>query len=136
MVWMTSVSKGEILHQTSDMIGTTFRETVEEDGKGIEMHGVITGYEPDKSISFHIESQINVVDVEYSIEGTHNGVCLTQKGIVHWKFPMNVISIIIGGKIRQNIIAQSREELDRLKKLSEGYVQAITDAGGKSTSKG
>ena len=57
MHWMTSVSKTEMLHETPNMIGTTFREIVEEDGQGIEMEGVVTGYEPNKFISFHLNSQ-------------------------------------------------------------------------------
>jgi uncharacterized protein YndB with AHSA1/START domain len=77
-VWMTSVSKTEILNETPDRVGTTFRETVEEDGNGIEMQGVVTGYQPNKLISFHLDSRVNQVDVEYRIEETHMGVRLTQ----------------------------------------------------------
>ena len=44
MVWQTNVTKTEILQETPDMIGTTFRETIEENGHGVEMHGVVMGY--------------------------------------------------------------------------------------------
>jgi len=38
MMWQTSVSKTEILHETPDIIGTTAREIIEENGRSVEMH--------------------------------------------------------------------------------------------------
>ena len=67
--WMTSVSEGEILHETPNRVGTTFREIVEDDDGSMEMHGRITKFKTDKLIAFHLESRVNVVDVEYSLEG-------------------------------------------------------------------
>ena len=37
MVWQTNVSKTEILEKTPDWIGTTFRETIEENGSGTDL---------------------------------------------------------------------------------------------------
>ena len=76
--WMSSVSKAELLHETSDMVGTAFRETVEEDGRGTEMHGVVTDYKPNQLIAFHLSGKFNVVDVEYRLEEIDNRTRLTQ----------------------------------------------------------
>ena len=67
MTWMTSVTKGEVIYESPDIVGTTFRETVVDESGSIEMEGVISGYQPDKSISFHLTSRVNIVDVAYSI---------------------------------------------------------------------
>lgn len=123
MQWMTSVVGGEILQETPGKIGTTFREFVEENGEGVEMQGVITGYEPGKLISFHLESRINVVDTEFSVEAIPEGTRFTQIANVRWKFPVNVISLFMGGKMRQNISAQSQKEFEKLKELCEGGVE-------------
>jgi uncharacterized protein YndB with AHSA1/START domain len=120
--WMTSVTKTEILHETPERIGTTFREVVEEDGSGVELQGVITDFKPNKSISFHLDSRVNAVDVEYYVEETQNGTRLTQNANVQWKFPVNVISIFMGVKIKQNISAQSQKEFEKLKELCENSV--------------
>lgn len=120
---MSSVSKTEMIHETAGMLGTTFRETVEEGGKGLEMQGIVTGYEPDKSISFHLSSRIHVIDVEHCIEKTGDGVRLTQNATIRWKFPMNLISLVIGAKIRDGIMNQAREELGKLKELCESNTQ-------------
>jgi len=123
MQWMTSVAGGEILHETPERIGTTFREVVEEDGKGVEMQGVITDFKPGRSISFHLTSRVNAVDVEFRVEAIQTGTRLTQTANVRWKFPVNVISIFMGGKIKQSIRNQSQQEFERLKELCESGVE-------------
>src|SRR5512146_436610 len=74
MTWMNSVSRTEILLDTPGRVGTTFREVLEENGHMLEMRGVITGYQPDKSISFHLESSVNALDVQYSVVEIPEGV--------------------------------------------------------------
>ena len=120
MAWMTSVSGGEILHETPDRVGTKFREIVEDESGSIEMHGMITGFEENKSIAFHLESKVNIVDVEYRVEKNDIGARLDYQANVKWKFPVNIISIFMGNKMRQNILAQLQDELNKLKRLCEG----------------
>jgi len=122
MKWMTSVARGEILHETPERIGTTFREVVEEDGSGVELQGVITGFKPNQLISFHLNSRVNIVDVEYYVEAIPNGTRLTQNANVRWKFPVNVISLFIGKKMRQTISTQSQKEFEKLKELCESGI--------------
>ncbi len=119
MQWMTSVARTEILYETPERVGTTFREVVEENGNGVELQGTITGFTPDRSISFHLTSRVNELDVEYGVEAIPTGTRLTQNANVRWKFPVNVISIFMGGKMRQGISAQSQKEFEKLKELCE-----------------
>ncbi len=118
-VWMTSVSETEIIQQTANMVGTTFREIVREDGGAVEMQGEIIGFVPDRSIAFHLQSRVNIVDVEYTIEKMPVGVRLVQDADVQWKFPVNLFSIFVGDKIRQKILAQADAEFHKLKNLCE-----------------
>jgi uncharacterized protein YndB with AHSA1/START domain len=66
--WMKGISKTEITENTADRIGTTFKEVMEEGGKSLEMTGTITGYEPNRSIAFHLESRIHTVDVKVQLK--------------------------------------------------------------------
>ena len=116
---MTSVSSGEILHETPGRVGTTFREVVEDENGSMEMQGMITGFETDKSIAFHLESRVNIVDVEYCVEKIPEGTRLIYDADIRWKFPVNIISIFIGNKMKQNILGQLQDELNRLKGLCE-----------------
>ena len=117
--WMSSVSETEILHETANRIGTTFREIVEDDDGNMEMQGQITKFEANKLIAFHLESKVNVVDVEYSIEEIEGGARLHYQADIQWKFPVNIMSIFVGKRIQKKIVDQLADELDTLKLLCE-----------------
>ena len=118
-VWQTSVSKNEIVHETPDMIGTTFRETVEENGRGVEMHGVVTSYRENELLALHLDSKYHSVDVEYRLEEIENRTHLTQNATVRFKSFMKVVSILIGPVLKKKIMNQSQKEFAALKELCE-----------------
>ena len=68
MQWMTSVTKTEMTHETEEIVGSTFREYIQENGKGTYMQGVVTAYEIDSRMAMHLEGDYNIVDVEYLLE--------------------------------------------------------------------
>ena len=117
--WQKGVKSGEILKETSEKIGTRFKEVLEENGKSLEMLGEITDYIPDKLISFHLESKIHRVDVHYAVAGELNKSKVTVDLVLQWKFPMNIIGLILGHKLKTNILKQSKSELEQLKILCE-----------------
>ena len=123
MLWQKGVKGGEILKETPERVGTTFREVMEEDGNSIEMAGEITGFIQDKLIAFHLESKIHRVDVGYSVEGREKASTIKVESTVHWKFPMSIISIFIGRKIREGILRQTQSEFAELKRLCEAHAQ-------------
>ena len=63
MEWMTSVKKGEIIEETPEIVGTTFCEYIEENGRGTEMGGAITACDKNSRLAFHLEGDFNIVDV-------------------------------------------------------------------------
>ena len=119
MVWQTSVSKTEIVHEAPDMIGTTFRETVEENGRGVEMHGVVTVYRENQLLAMHMESKYHSVDVEHRLEEIENCTRLTRNATIRFKSLMKVASILIGPVLKKKIMDQSRKEFAKLKELCE-----------------
>jgi len=119
MRWQKGVKAGEILKETPERVGTTFREEIAENGNSLVMYGEITNFVPDQLISFHLESRMHKVDVRYSVVWNNNRSTFSIKTTIHWKFPMNVISLIIGRKIRQGIVHQTESELAELKRLCE-----------------
>ncbi len=131
MAWMTSVSRTELLEETAGMVGTTFREVVEDDSGSIEMRGTITGYEPLHSISFHLSSRVNALDVTYCVEPIPGGVRVTEDAKVDWRFPVNVLSLFAGEKLRHGILSQLEGEFRKLKQLcEEDAAQPATHDGG------
>ncbi len=119
MRWQKNVRGGKIITETKDKIGTTFKEELAENGKSLVMYGEITNYVQDKLISFHLESKIHKFDVDYLIVGDRKKSTFTIQATIHWKFPMNIVSLIIGQKIRAGVLQQTKSELAELKKLCE-----------------
>jgi len=119
MVWQTSVSKTEIVQETPDMIGTTFRETIEENGRSVELHGVVTGYRENQLLAMHISSKYHSVDVEHRLEEIENRTRLTQNATIRFKSFMKVVRILIGPAFKKKIMDQSQKEFAKLKELCE-----------------
>jgi hypothetical protein len=119
MLWQKGVKGGEVLTETAEKVGTTFREVLEEDGGTLEMHGSITGYVQDRLISFHLESRIHEVDVSYSIERSDAGSTLSMEAVINWKLPTKLAVIAMGRRIKQGILRQAEAELAELKSLCE-----------------
>ena len=101
------------------MIGTTFRETIEENGRGVEMHGVVTDYRDNQSLAMHLSGKYNVVDVEWRLEEIEEHTRLTVNARVRFKSFIKILSIIMRPVFKKKIVAQLQEELARLKELCE-----------------
>ena len=121
VAWMTSVSKTEIVDETPNMVGTTFRETVEENGRGTEMKGVVTGFVSNKHLAFHLEGEFNSVDVDYTLQEEGRITHLTQTADVRFKGLLRLLSVFLGPILKKKIEEQARGEFDKLKKLCEQH---------------
>ena len=119
MRWQKGVKSGEIIKEIPEKIGTTFKEVMEENGKSLIMYGEITNYIPNELISFQLESKIHKVHVNYSVKGEIEKSTVLIESTIDWKFPMNIICLIIGLKIKAKILDQTKSELSELKRLCE-----------------
>ena len=119
MTWMTSVAGGEIIEQTPDMIGTTFRERVEENGRGTELRGVIKEWQPDERLAFHLEGEFNDADVLFTLEEVSGTTRVTQTAEVRFKGIVRIMSLFFGRSFKRNIRRQAESEFATLKALCE-----------------
>jgi uncharacterized protein YndB with AHSA1/START domain len=117
--WMTSVTRSEIHKETSDRIGTTFSEYIEENGRGIEMRGIVTEFVSKERFAVHLESEINSVDVRFTLIEKGSTTQLKQDAIIRFKGMMKFLSIFLRATIRKNITRQTKREFAKLKELCE-----------------
>ena len=117
--WMTSVGESEMLSGDPNTVGSTFREVVRDQNGETELQGVVTGFEKNKYISFHLSGDYNTVEVEFHVERIGGQTRLTHTADIRWRSFMKIMSIFLGGRIRKEITAQSQAELARLKSLCE-----------------
>jgi uncharacterized membrane protein len=120
MKWQKNVKSEEIIYNKPEIIGTTFKEIVEEDGKRLEMYGMITKYTRNKTIGFHLKSKIHEFDVSYSVEQIDEETKVSIAAIIKWKFPMNFIGLFIGKRMEEGIMRQVKSEILDLKRVCEG----------------
>ena len=122
MCWQKGVKDYQIIESTADKIGTSFKEEMEENGKSLIIEGKITQYYKDRLISFQLESTIHKLDVNYTIERKGNQSIVRLSSYIVWKFPINIMLLLIGRKIKNNILQQTKEEFEELKRLcGENY---------------
>ena len=117
--WMTSVSETEMLSGTPNMVGATFREVIKDQNGQTEMQGVVTGYQENEMIAFHLSGQYNTVDVEFRLERIGERTRVIQNAQVRFRSFMKILSIFLGPAFKKEITAQSRKEFARLKALCE-----------------
>jgi len=119
MLWQKGVKKSILITETPERIGTTFVEEMEEGGKTLQLRGMITAYAANQMIAFHLESSIHEVDACYSVRGETGLSVVSVVSNIHWKFPMNLVVIILGRKIKEGIQEQTRAELGELRRLCQ-----------------
>jgi uncharacterized protein YndB with AHSA1/START domain len=117
MTWQKDVKGGEILISKPEVIGTTFKEIIEDDGNQLEMDGTITKYVPNEVIGFHLESRVHEFEISYSLEEVERKTKFRIDANIRWKFPMNVICLFIGRRIEVNLISKLESETLELKKI-------------------
>ncbi len=117
--WQPGVKETEILAATPDRIGTTFRETVEEDGGALDMEGTITEFVPDRLIGFQIRSRVHDFAVRYRVEAEGRNTKVSIEADIRWKFPMNLVVLFAGRKMEAELRKQMQEELSGLKNYCE-----------------
>jgi uncharacterized protein YndB with AHSA1/START domain len=119
MTWMTNVSKTEFIKKTPDMVGTTFKETIEENGRSTEMHGTVTAYRENRLLAFHLSGQYNIVDVEYQLKEINHATRVTVVSDIRFRSFLKLLSIIMWPFFRKKTLDQLQEEFIRLKKICE-----------------
>ncbi len=119
MGWMTSVSRTEIIEQTPGWIGTTFRETVEEGGRGTELRGVVTDFVENERMAFHLEGEVNTVDVVWTLRARGEITEVLQVAEVRFKGLMRVLILVLAPAFKKKITAQGQSEFAKLKALCE-----------------
>ncbi len=136
MRWQGDVKEQEIITAPPGVVGTTFREVVEDGSGRLEMRGKITRYVENEVMTFHLVSRVHELDVTYGVAPTaelHEPAAgptrVTVEAAIRWKFPMNLVSLVVGRRMRAGLAAQMQSELAVLKSLCEADAAAETAEG-------
>lgn len=119
MEWQRNVTGTEIVHRTPDMTGTTFKETLEENGRSLEMRGIVTEYRENKRLAMHLESRYNRVDIEYVLVAIAEKTRVVVHADVSLRSFPRIITTVFPSSFRRKLVSQLEEELGLLKDLCE-----------------
>jgi uncharacterized protein YndB with AHSA1/START domain len=65
--WQPDVVDYEITSQTADVVGTTFREQLGDEGRSMQMHGRVIAFDPGRQIAFDLRGAGIGVTSKYSV---------------------------------------------------------------------
>ena len=66
MQWLPNIVENEDLEVTENRVGSTLRQVYLENGRRMEMHGVVTGYEPNRRLACDITGDVFDLSVDCS----------------------------------------------------------------------
>lgn len=105
-----------MLHAEPGMVGTEFREVLQDNRGRVEMHGRITQFQPGASLAVLLEGQGMTVTARYQVSPHPAGTLLHAEQTL--ALPGRVARLL-EPLIRRRVAARARADLQRLKQLCE-----------------
>lgn len=114
--WQPDIAAAEVLHEEPDVVGTEFREVLEEGRGRIEMHGRIIEFEPGRSMAVQLEGHGVRVTARYEVSAHPAGALVqAQQSLA---LPGGVARLL-EPLVRRRVSARAHADLQRLKDLCE-----------------
>lgn len=117
--WSIIVVEEEVLEETPDGVGTTFRVLTEDRGRQVELHGVVTRHEPPTAHAVHMVGNQFEIVAEYTFEELDGRTRVTQDSTVRGKGLFGVILVLFGWLMRSSSCKAQERELANLKRILE-----------------
>jgi hypothetical protein len=123
--WQLNVSGSRILKQEEGMVGTTFEETVSDRKGSTTLRGVITKWETNRLVAFHLEGQYIRVNTEFQLETENGFTKVIQRAEIEFISFTRLVMIFMGSFFRKKIEKEFASQFERLKELCEQSNETI-----------
>ncbi|TWT58299.1 Polyketide cyclase / dehydrase and lipid transport [Thalassoglobus neptunius] len=117
--WSRVVVEDEVIDETPEIIGSTFRTVTQEGGNRMVFQGEITAYDPPKFHAIHLTGELFDIDAEYQFEYLGAKTRVTQLSTVTPKGFLKVFFFLFGWLMKTSSCKAAQQELDRLKRFCE-----------------
>ncbi len=117
--WLPNVVENENLEVTPQRVGSTFRQVYVENGRRMEMQGVVTAYEPNRQLTVAINYKDFDLDVDYRLDDLGGRTRLTQDSEVRFKGPFKFLALVMMPFVKRSSNQQLLDTLVKLKALVE-----------------
>ena len=117
--WSSIVIVDEVIQETPEGVGTTFRTVTEERGRRMEFAGTVTASDPPRRHAAVLKGKQFDIDVECTFEKLSHGTRVTQRSIVQGKGLMRVFLFLCGWLMNKSGCKATEQELLGLKAWCE-----------------
>ncbi len=124
--WSIIVVEDDLIDETPDGVGTTFRTVTEERGQRMVFEGVITRHDPPHLNAIHLRGDSFDIDAEYTFEDLSGRTRVTQRSSVTAKGWFKIFLLLFGWVMRKSSCDAASQELESLKRFCESQPDSVT----------
>ncbi|MBC8404787.1 MAG: SRPBCC family protein [Planctomycetes bacterium] len=117
--WSLVVVENEVLTETPDGVGSTFRVLTEDRGRKMEFQGVVTHHQPPTASSVNMVGKQFDIFAEYTFEDLGGRTRVCQRSVVTPKGFMKLVFLLIGRMVKKSSCDAADKELENLKRILE-----------------
>ena len=119
--WSNIVVEEELLTETPDVVGSTFRSVTEDRGNRMEFEGIVTAYDAPRRSAIAMKGAMFDLTAEYTFEDLGPHTRVTQRSTVQGKGLFKLMLFLGGMFMKKSSCRALQQELDSLKHFCEGY---------------
>ena len=117
--WLPNLVEATVVHTAPGNVGNRFHQVYVENGRRMEMDGVVTAYEQDRYLACEISGPFQL-KVTYRLENIGGRTRVTQNSEVRFKgVLMKLIGALIKPLMRKMSTKNNADAFARLKQLAE-----------------
>ena len=117
--WSITCVEDEILNETPEVVGTTFRIVTEDRGKRMEFQGVVTKHNPPTESAVQMTGEHFDIEAHYLFEDLGDRTRVTQHSHAHGKGFLKVFFFLFGWAMKKSSCKAQEAELASLKAYCE-----------------
>jgi uncharacterized protein YndB with AHSA1/START domain len=114
--WLPNLVEATMVDEKPGGVGSTFRQIYLENGRRIEMRGVVTAYEQDRYLACDIRSDAIDLVVEYRLDDLGSRTRVTQNSRLGFKgIAMKIAGVLLNPMMRRMSARQYSIAFDKLR---------------------
>ena len=117
--WSTVVVADEVLEETPNRVGTTFRLVTEDHGKQMEFQGIVTRYDPPHSSAVRMTNEMLDIETEFTFTDLSGRTRVHQQATVNGRGFWKLLMMVFGWLTQKAACRSSQNELKHLKNYCE-----------------
>jgi len=124
--WVPNLVEDEVLVETTEKVGSQFRQVFLENGKRMEMVGEITAYVENERMRVNMTGDMFALDVDYILKGlSNNKTELTQNSKIRLKGFLKILAPIMSLMSKLSSKDPQAEAHAKLKAMAEAEYRTV-----------